>query len=97
MSLISRERNWMTRAPSVSTTETTSFGLSYNKGESERLIAFSDSDYARDVDDRKSTSDYVLMLGSTAVSWSSKKQPVVTLSTTEVEYIATTSCACQCA
>ena len=35
------------------------------------------------------------MLGSSVVSFSSKKQPIVTLSTTEAEYVAATSCACQ--
>ncbi|KAL0287793.1 UNVERIFIED_CONTAM: Retrovirus-related Pol polyprotein from transposon TNT 1-94 [Sesamum angustifolium] len=53
------------------------------------------SDYAGDIDDRKRTSGYVVMLGSGAVSWSSKKQSIVTLSTTEAKFIAATSCACQ--
>ena len=35
------------------------------------------------------------MIGSGAVSWSSKKQTIVTLLTTEVEFVAATSCACQ--
>jgi hypothetical protein len=61
-----------------------------------RLVGWSDSDYAGDVDDRKSTSGFVFMLGSGAISWSSKKQPIVTLSTTEAEYVAAASCACQC-
>jgi hypothetical protein len=58
-------------------------------------MGFTDSDYAGDQDDRKSTSGYVFMLGTGAVSWSSKKQPIVTLSTTEAEFVAATSCACQ--
>ena len=61
----------------------------------EELIAYTDSDYARDLDNRKSTSGYVFMLCSGAVSWSSKKQHVVSLSTTATEFIAATSCSCQ--
>ncbi|PNX79687.1 copia-type polyprotein, partial [Trifolium pratense] len=60
------------------------------------LVGWSDSDYAGDLDDMKSTSGYVFMLGTGAISWSSKKQPIVTLSTTEAEYVAASICACQC-
>ena len=67
----------------------------YKKGGNEELIAYTDNDYAGDLDDRKSTSGYVFLMSSGAVSWSSKKQPVVTLSTTEAEFIAAASCACQ--
>ncbi|CAJ2654885.1 unnamed protein product [Trifolium pratense] len=56
---------------------------------------YANSDYAGDLDDRKSTSGYVFMIGSKAVSWCSKKQPIVTLSTTEAEFIAAANCACQ--
>lgn len=59
------------------------------------MLAYTDSDYARDLDDRRSTSGYVFMLNGGAVTWSSKKQPMVTLSTTEAEYVAAASCACQ--
>lgn len=76
---------------------TTDFGILYKKGESRlSLMAFTDSDYAGDLDDRRSTSGFVFMMGSGAVSWSSKKQTVVALSTTEAEYIAAALCACQC-
>ena len=74
---------------------TLDFGLFYRKGEKSDLIGFTDSDYVGDLDDRKSTSGYVFMMGSEAISWSSKKQPIVTLSTTEAEFVAATSCACQ--
>ena len=74
---------------------TIDFGVFYKKEGNEELIGYTDSDYARDLDDRKSTSSYVFMLGLGALSWSSNKQPMVSLSTTEAEFIATTSCVCQ--
>ena len=74
---------------------TSSFGMFYRKGGDEELFGYTDIDYAGDQDDRKSTSGYVFMINSSAVSWSSKKQPVVTLSTTEAEFIAAASSACQ--
>ena len=74
---------------------TIEYGLFYKNGEKSDLFGFTDSDYAGDSDDRKSTSGYVFMMGSAAISWCSKKQPIVTLSTTEAEYVAATACACQ--
>ncbi|KAH9735190.1 hypothetical protein KPL71_017659 [Citrus sinensis] len=74
---------------------TAEFGLFYKKGKKSYLYGFADSDYAGDLDDRRSTSGYVFMFGSAAISWSSKKQPIVTLSTTEAEFVAAASCACQ--
>ncbi|CAJ2632965.1 unnamed protein product [Trifolium pratense] len=74
---------------------TVSYGLWFEKGKDDELVGWSDSDYAGDLDDRKSTSGYVFMIGSKAVSWCSKKQPIVTLSTTEAEFIAAANCACQ--
>ena len=75
---------------------TTELGIYYKKGENAKIVAYYDSDFAGDIDDRRSTSRFVFLFGSGAVSWSSKKQPVVTLSTTEAEYIAAAYCACQC-
>ncbi|XP_038889180.1 secreted RxLR effector protein 161-like [Benincasa hispida] len=71
---------------------TPGLGILYQKGEKLNLFGFSDSDYAGDLNDKKRTSGYVFMLGSGAISWSSKKQP---LSTTKAELVAATSCACQ--
>ncbi|KAM1172663.1 hypothetical protein ACFX2G_023223 [Malus domestica] len=74
---------------------TVDYGLFFKKDESNELVGFSDSDYAGDLEDKKSTSGHVFMLSSRVVSWYSKKQQVVTLSTTEAEFIAAASCACQ--
>jgi hypothetical protein len=76
---------------------TSGMGIMFKKGNDEQmiLVGWSDSDYAGDLDDRKSASGYVFQLGNGAISWSSKKQPIVTLSTTEAEYVAAASCACQ--
>ncbi|KAJ4756551.1 polyprotein [Rhynchospora pubera] len=53
-----------------------------------------DSDWGGDTDDRKSTSGFVFYVGNTAFTWLSKKQPIVTLSTCEAEYVAAATCVC---
>ena len=59
------------------------------------LTGYVDSDWAGSVDDRKSTSGYVFHMGSGAISWASKKQPVVSLSIVEAEYVAAIAEECQ--
>ncbi|XP_047309787.1 uncharacterized mitochondrial protein AtMg00810-like [Impatiens glandulifera] len=66
---------------------TLSLGIFYSKSDNYRLVDYSDSDWCGDVDDRKSTSGYVFLLGNSAFTWLSKKQLVVTLSTCEAEYL----------
>jgi hypothetical protein len=56
-------------------------------------MGYSDSDWAGDRDDRKSTTDYLYLLGSTPITWRSQKQPCIALSSTEAEYVALSSCA----
>ena len=74
---------------------TVEFGVMYKRGGDNELEVYTDSDYAGDLDDRRSTSGFVFLIAGGAVSWSSKKQPIVALSTTEAEYIAAVSCATQ--
>ncbi|GJU33622.1 copia-type polyprotein [Tanacetum coccineum] len=59
------------------------------------MRVFTDSDYAGDFDDMKSTPDHVILWYGAAVTWSSKKQSIVALSSIEAEYVAAISCACQ--
>ncbi|KOM27543.1 hypothetical protein LR48_Vigan437s000300 [Vigna angularis] len=73
---------------------TTSYGLYYSISNDYKLVGYSDSDWSGDMDDRKSTSGFVFYMGDTAFTWMSKKQPIVTLSTCEAEYVAATSCVC---
>jgi hypothetical protein len=54
------------------------------------LFGYSDADFAGHVDQRKSTSGYLFVLGGGPVSWKSQRQRTVTLSTTEAEYVALT-------
>lgn len=74
---------------------TASFGILYHKAGSREIVGFTDSDYVGCVEDRKSTSGYAFILSDAAVAWSSRKQPVVSLSTTEAEFIAAAACTCQ--
>jgi hypothetical protein len=70
-------------------------GLWYPKGANFELIGYSDSDYASDKVERRSTSGTCQLLGRSLVSWSSKRQNSIALSTAEVEYVATGSCCAQ--
>ncbi|XP_074322800.1 secreted RxLR effector protein 161-like [Apium graveolens] len=70
-------------------------GLLYHYLNEFKLVGYCDSDWAGDIDDRKSTTRYVFFIGDTSFSWISKKQTIVTLSTCEAEYVAACSCVCQ--
>ncbi|CAL9000091.1 unnamed protein product, partial [Prunus brigantina] len=74
---------------------TTDFGLWYSKQDNTALLGYCDSDYAGCVDDRKSTSGGCFFVGQNLVSWLSKKQTSVALSSTESEYIAAGNCCTQ--
>jgi hypothetical protein len=74
---------------------TPKFGLWYPRGSTFDLIGYSDADYAGCKINRKSTSGTCQVLGRSLVSWASKKQNFVALSTTEVEYIAAGHCCAQ--
>jgi hypothetical protein len=74
---------------------TLDFGLSYNGDHHFRLSGYTDLDWARSVSDRKSTSGCCFSLGSTMISWQSKKQSSIAPSTTEAEYIVACSASCE--
>ena len=70
-------------------------GLWYPSKNSFSLKSYSDADWDGCVDDGKSTSGGAFFLGESLVSWISKKQTSISLSTTEAEYSATTECCTQ--
>ena len=67
---------------------TSDYGLFYPKNDSFDLISYCDADYAGCKSARKSTSGTCHFLGHSLISWFSKKQNTVSLSTTEAEYIS---------
>ncbi|WVZ84189.1 hypothetical protein U9M48_031245 [Paspalum notatum var. saurae] len=74
---------------------TPELGLWYSSGSSLSLRGFSDADHTGCRIDRKSTSGTCQLLGTSLISWSSRKQASIALSTTEAEYVAAASCCSQ--
>ena len=68
--------------------QTISYGLLLSCSNSFTFQAFSDADWAGDIDDRRSVGAYCIFLGSTLISWRSKQQATVARSSTEAEYKA---------
>jgi hypothetical protein len=62
--------------------------IEYRKSDTERLIGYADADWAGDTDDRHSTTGNLFLLAEGPISWLSKKQPIVTLSTPEAQYVS---------
>jgi len=67
---------------------TSDYEILYSHSENSMLVGYCDVDWAGSADDRKSTSAGCLFLGNNLISWFSKKQNCVSLSTVEAEYIA---------
>ncbi|KAH9718140.1 hypothetical protein KPL71_022099 [Citrus sinensis] len=70
--------------------ETVDVGLLFKKDCGQQCVGYCDSDFAGDLDKRRSTTGYVFTLGGGPVSWRSILQSTIALSTTEAEYMATT-------
>ncbi|GJX04308.1 hypothetical protein Tco_0190224 [Tanacetum coccineum] len=70
-------------------------GLWYSKDSAIALTAFADADHTGCQDTRRSTSGSMQLLGDRLVSWSSKRQKSVAISSTEAEYIALSGCCAQ--
>jgi Reverse transcriptase (RNA-dependent DNA polymerase) len=64
------------------------YGPEEGYGDGERFKTYCDADHGGNPDNGKSTTGYMVKIGSGVVTWSSKLQPIVSLSTTEAEYVA---------
>ena len=71
------------------------YGLKYDANQKINLEGYVDSDWIGSAIDRKSTSRCCFSMGSSVISWFSRKQSCVALSTAEAEYVATCSASCE--
>ena len=71
---------------------TANLGLFYRKSSDYSLVGYCDADFARDRVERKRTSRSFQFLGDNLISWTSKRQSTIALSTTEAKYIAAAGC-----
>ena len=71
---------------------TANFGVWYNDDKNDVLAGYSDANWARNADDKKSISGGCFYVGNNLVSWMSKKQNPISLSTAKAEYTTAGSC-----
>lgn len=72
---------------------TEEYRLSYKQNSEENMThGYCDADWASSEDDRRSCTGYIFLFQGGAISWNSKRQPTVALSTTEAEYMSLSSC-----
>ena len=69
--------------------------LIYNGKSQEGILAYADADWGSDVDTRRSITGYVIKLAGAPVSWVSRKQKTVALSSTEAEYMSLSTASSQ--
>jgi hypothetical protein len=74
---------------------TLDYGICYTGDHDFRMYGYTDSYWAGSASDIKRTSGCCFSLGSAMTSWKSRKQSSISLSTTEVEYIAACSASCE--
>eukprot|EP00253_Pinus_taeda_P005509 PITA_05509 len=74
---------------------TCNYGLLYTDISDVTLAGYSDSDWVGNLDDRRSITGYAFSIGSGVISWSSKKQSTVALSSCEAEYQALSAATCE--
>ncbi|MCO5592743.1 hypothetical protein L7F22_046746 [Adiantum nelumboides] len=76
---------------------TLDYALLYEASTELQLSGFTDADWVGRVCDRRSTSGVMFSLGRAAITWSSKKQPTISLSSTKAEYRGDAMTACEVA
>lgn len=69
---------------------TSNYKIVFKQSGNEQPVGYCDSDWAGDEDNSKSTAGYIFMFAGGVVSWASKKQTVIALSTCEAEYMTLT-------
>lgn len=77
----------------IKRTRSISLQFGTHRGSNSVVEGYADADYAGDIDTRRSTTGFVYFVNGSLVSWKSKRQHSVTLSTTEAEYLAIGDCA----
>lgn len=70
--------------------------LEYRRNtDADPLVGFADADWGSDMDDRRSTSGYVFQVYGSTVSWTTRKQATISLSSTEAEYVSLSQASCE--